>query len=123
MNGRLSKVDMTSRLLKMKRDLDTKSWHREWGDHERWAAQFSAPENVSHFFRIYLRQQCLCVDQLFSDRKRLVRSLVSQKRLFRFVIVVMNPHMQVTAHIGSKILGMHTNLEELLWFHSFYSEK
>ena len=39
MNGRLSKVDMTARLLKMKRDLDTKSWHREWGDHERWAAQ------------------------------------------------------------------------------------
>ena len=39
MNGRLSKVDMTARLLKMKRDLDTKSWHREWGDHERLAAQ------------------------------------------------------------------------------------
>ena len=39
MNGRLSKVDMTSRLLKMKRDIDTKSIHREWDNKERWAAQ------------------------------------------------------------------------------------
>ena len=39
MNGRLSKVDMTARLLKMKRDIDNKSSWREWDTKERWAAQ------------------------------------------------------------------------------------
>jgi len=39
MNGRLSKVDMTARLLKMKRDIDTKSIHRDLNNKERWAAQ------------------------------------------------------------------------------------
>ena len=39
MNGRLSKVDMTARLLKMKRDIDNKSSWREWDAKERWAAQ------------------------------------------------------------------------------------
>ena len=39
MNGRLSKVDMTSRLLKIKNGIANKQWHREWDDKERWAAQ------------------------------------------------------------------------------------
>tara|TARA_B100000945_G_scaffold286607_1_gene257636 strand:- start:1846 stop:2010 length:165 start_codon:yes stop_codon:yes gene_type:complete len=39
MNGRLSKVDMTSRLLKIKSGIANKQWHREWDDKERWAAQ------------------------------------------------------------------------------------
>ena len=39
MNGRLSKVDMTARLLKMKRDIDNRVWFREWDSKERWAAQ------------------------------------------------------------------------------------
>ena len=39
MNGRLSKVDMTARLLKLKKDIDDRNWFREWNDKERWAAQ------------------------------------------------------------------------------------
>ena len=39
MNGRLSKVDMTARLLKLKKNIDERSWFREWNDKERWAAQ------------------------------------------------------------------------------------
>ena len=39
MNGRLSKVDMTSRLLKLKRDIDTKMAWPKWSSKERWAAQ------------------------------------------------------------------------------------
>ncbi len=39
MNGRLSKVDMTARLLKLKRDIDTKMAWPNWSDTERWAAQ------------------------------------------------------------------------------------
>lgn len=35
MKGGLSKVDMTARLLKMKRDLDDKSWHTDWSDENR----------------------------------------------------------------------------------------
>ena len=39
MNGRLSKVDMTARLLKLKRDIDTKMAWPKWTSTERWAAQ------------------------------------------------------------------------------------
>ncbi len=39
MNGRLSKVDMTARLLNMKRDIDNKTIHRDWNSKERWIAQ------------------------------------------------------------------------------------
>jgi hypothetical protein len=39
MNGRLSKVDMTSRLLKIKSGIANKSWYPDWDDKERWAAQ------------------------------------------------------------------------------------
>ena len=39
MNGRLSKVDMTARLLKLKRDIDSKAWYPDWNSKERWAAQ------------------------------------------------------------------------------------
>ena len=39
MNGRLKKVDMESRLLKIKRGIDTKDWYPQWDDKERWAAQ------------------------------------------------------------------------------------
>tara|TARA_B100001094_G_scaffold279227_1_gene289271 strand:- start:1525 stop:1689 length:165 start_codon:yes stop_codon:yes gene_type:complete len=39
MNGRVSKVDMTARLLKMKRDIDTRALYRDLDSKERWAAQ------------------------------------------------------------------------------------
>ena len=39
MNGRLSKVDMTARLLKLKRDIDNRAWYREWNSEQRGAAQ------------------------------------------------------------------------------------
>ena len=39
MNGRLKKVDMESRLLKIKKGIDDKLWYPEWDDKERWAAQ------------------------------------------------------------------------------------
>ena len=39
MNGRLSKVDMTSRVLKMKKGIHEKTWYPDWDDKERWAAQ------------------------------------------------------------------------------------
>ena len=39
MNGRLSKIVMTSRLLKMKRDIDTKALYHDMNAKERWAAQ------------------------------------------------------------------------------------
>ena len=39
MNGRLSKVDMTARLLKLKRDIDTKMYQPKWTPVERWSAQ------------------------------------------------------------------------------------
>ena len=39
MNGRLSKVDMTARLLKLKRDIDSKMASPKWSPTERWAAQ------------------------------------------------------------------------------------
>ena len=39
MNGRLSKVDMTARLLKLKKDIDNKSAWPKWSRVERWSAQ------------------------------------------------------------------------------------
>jgi len=39
MNGRLKKVDMESRLLKIKQGIDEKRWFRDWSSKERWAAQ------------------------------------------------------------------------------------
>jgi len=39
MNGRLKKVDMESRLLKIKKGIDEHIWYPEWDDKERWAAQ------------------------------------------------------------------------------------
>ena len=39
MNGRLTKIFMASRLLKIKEGIHNKSWYPEWNDKERWAAQ------------------------------------------------------------------------------------
>ena len=39
MNGRLKKVDMQSRLNKIKKGIDDKLWYPEWDDHQRQAAQ------------------------------------------------------------------------------------
>ena len=39
MNGRLKKVDMESRLLRIKKGIDDKVWYPYWTDKERWAAQ------------------------------------------------------------------------------------
>ena len=39
MNGRLKKIDMESRLLKLKNSIDTKAWYPTWTPKERWAAQ------------------------------------------------------------------------------------
>jgi hypothetical protein len=39
MNGRLLKVDMESRLLKIKQGIDERRWYRDWSSKERWAAQ------------------------------------------------------------------------------------
>ena len=39
MNGRLKKVDMKSRLLKIKKGIDEKLWYPEWDSKQRWAAQ------------------------------------------------------------------------------------
>ncbi len=39
MNGRLKKIDMEARLLRIKRGLDTHSWYPEWDDRQRGAAQ------------------------------------------------------------------------------------
>ena len=39
MNGRLKKVDMESRLLKIMKGIDDKHWFRDWSPKERWAAQ------------------------------------------------------------------------------------
>jgi len=39
MNGRLKKVDMESRLNKIKKGIDERLWYPEWDDKERWAAQ------------------------------------------------------------------------------------
>ena len=39
MNGRLKKVDMESRLLRIKKSINDKVWYPYWNDKERWAAQ------------------------------------------------------------------------------------
>ena len=39
MNGRLKKIDMQSRLLKIKEGIHEKRWYPQWSDTERWAAQ------------------------------------------------------------------------------------
>lgn len=39
MNGRIDKVHMTSRLMKIKTGIDNKTWYPHWDDKERWAAQ------------------------------------------------------------------------------------
>ena len=39
MNGRVNKVAMTARILRIKHGIDTKQWYPYWNDKERWAAQ------------------------------------------------------------------------------------
>jgi hypothetical protein len=39
MNGRLKKVDMESRLLRIKEGIDNRSWYPNFDAKERWAAQ------------------------------------------------------------------------------------
>ena len=39
MNGRLKKIDMEARLLKIKKGIDDGAWYPDWSDKERWAAQ------------------------------------------------------------------------------------
>ena len=39
MNGRLKKVDMHARLMRIKQGIDTKQWYPEWDDRQRGAAQ------------------------------------------------------------------------------------
>ena len=39
MNGRLKKIDMTARLLQIKKGIDNKQWYPKWTPKERWAAQ------------------------------------------------------------------------------------
>ena len=39
MNGRLKKIDMTARLMQIKKGIDDKVWYPDWGSKERWAAQ------------------------------------------------------------------------------------
>ena len=39
MNGRLKKVDMTARLMHIKKGIDNKQWYPNWDSKERWAAQ------------------------------------------------------------------------------------
>ena len=39
MNGRLDKVAMTARIMRMKNGLDDHMWYPEWDDRQRGAAQ------------------------------------------------------------------------------------
>ena len=39
MNGRLKKIDMEARLLKLKEQIERREWYPHWDDRERWAAQ------------------------------------------------------------------------------------
>jgi len=41
MNGRLSKVDMTARIMDIKNGIHDKIWYPDWDDKERWAAQLA----------------------------------------------------------------------------------
>ena len=57
MNGRLTKIFMKSRLLKIKEGIHNKSWYPEWNDKERWAAQL-ALNNALDILDEY--EDCLC---------------------------------------------------------------
>ena len=39
MNGRLKKIDMTARLMQIKKGIDDKVLYPKWDSKERWAAQ------------------------------------------------------------------------------------
>ena len=39
MNGRLKKIDMTARLMQIKKGIDDKVWYPKWDSKERCAAQ------------------------------------------------------------------------------------
>ena len=39
MKGRLKKIDMEARLMKIKKGIDDRVWYPDWSDKERWAAQ------------------------------------------------------------------------------------
>ena len=52
MNGRLKKVDMEARLMKIKKGIDDRIWYPEWTDKERWAAQ-QALNNALDILREY----------------------------------------------------------------------
>tara|TARA_B000000565_G_scaffold106348_1_gene79688 strand:- start:138 stop:314 length:177 start_codon:yes stop_codon:yes gene_type:complete len=41
MNGRLKKIDMKARLLRIKEGIHGKTWYPTWNDQERWAAQLA----------------------------------------------------------------------------------
>ncbi len=41
MNGRLKKIDMESRLLKIKKGIADKHWYPKWSNEERHAAQMA----------------------------------------------------------------------------------
>ncbi len=41
MNGRLKKIDMESRLLKIKKGIADKHWYPKWSSEERHAAQMA----------------------------------------------------------------------------------
>ncbi len=41
MNGRLLKVDMESRLLKIKKGIDDRHWYPSWNKEQRHAAQMA----------------------------------------------------------------------------------
>jgi len=41
MNGRLKKVDMHARLMKIKKGIDDKHWYPDWSDEQRWSAQLA----------------------------------------------------------------------------------
>ena len=39
MNGRVNKVAMLSRIMRIKQGIHEQHWYPEWNDKERWAAQ------------------------------------------------------------------------------------
>ena len=51
MNGRLKKIDMEARLLRIKKVID-RQWYPKWSDKERWAAQ-QALNNALDILREY----------------------------------------------------------------------
>jgi hypothetical protein len=52
MNGRLKKIDMEARLMKIKAGIADHVWYPEWDDKERWAAQ-QALNNALDILREY----------------------------------------------------------------------